>query len=93
VNVVISQALASGLPVISTRHSGIPDQVKDGYNGFLVGENNYKELAEKIIYMIEHPEIWPKFGENGKKHILKNYSSSDLMGKQVDIYNEIINSK
>ena len=71
-NTVISQALATGLPVITTRHSGLPDQIIDGKNGFLVDENNYKELAEKILTYINSSDLWPEFSNFGRDHVLKN---------------------
>ncbi len=89
-NVIISQALASGLPVITTRHSGLPDQVKDGQNGFLVNEGDYETLAEKIIFMIQHPELWAKFGEFGRSHVESNYNSNVLIEKQVGFYREVL---
>ena len=65
-NTIISQALATGLPVITTRHSGLPDQVIDGKNGFLVDEGDFTSLAERIIYFMDHPgnlapneRLWP----------------------------------
>jgi len=89
-NVIISQALASGLPVITTRHSGLPEQVIDGKNGFLVDEGDYKALAERILYMIEHPEIWAKLGRFGRLHVEKNYNSKVLIERQVSIYERLI---
>lgn len=92
-NVVISQALATGLPVITTRHSGLPEQVQDGKNGLLVNEGDWKELAEKITYMIEHPEIWPEMGRNGRGHIALHYNSKTLIEKQIGFYKEVISAK
>jgi colanic acid/amylovoran biosynthesis glycosyltransferase len=89
-NVIISQALASGLPVITTRHSGLPEQVIDGENGFLVNEGDYEALAERILYMIEHPEIWAKLGRFGRLYVEKNYNSKVLIERQVSIYERLI---
>ena len=90
-NTVISQALATGLPVITTKHSGLPDQVKNGKNGFLVDEGDYKSLAEKILYYMDHPEIWPEFSKFGQKHVLKNYDSKALIDEQIKYYHDVIN--
>jgi len=90
-NVSISQALATGLPVIATRHSGFPEQVIDGVNGFLVPEGNPQALADAIIKMIEHPELWAQFGRAGREHVIKNYNADTLMDKQVEIYKSLIN--
>ncbi len=92
-NVIISQSLATGLPVITTRHSGLPEQVKDGESGFLVNEGDWKDLAEKIVYMLEHPEVWPEMGRKGREHVIKNYNSEILMDKQIDLYKKLVNLK
>ena len=89
-NVVISQALATGLPVITTRHSGLPEQVKDGLNGFLVNEGDYRALAERILYMIDHPELWGGFGRFGRRHVEKNYNSKILILRQIEIYKGLL---
>ncbi len=59
---VLQEAQAMGLPVLSTLHNGIPDGVLDGISGFLVPERDVDALAEKLSYLIEHPEIWPSMG-------------------------------
>lgn len=89
-NVIISQAMATGLPVITTRHSGLPEQVQDGVSGFLVPEGDYHALAEKIIEMIEHPERWPEFGRNGLKHVEEKYNADLLIDRQVELYRTLI---
>jgi len=91
-NVSISQALATGMPVITTKHSGLKEQVVDGYNGLLVDEGDWQALAEKIVYMIKHPELWPEFGKNGREHVQKNYNDSILIDKQIEYYQEGLNS-
>lgn len=90
-NTVISQALATGLPVITTRHSGLPDQVIEGRDGFLVEEKDYEALAEKIIYFSEHPELWPAMAKFGREHVLKNYDSKILIEKQINFYERLTN--
>jgi len=89
-NTVISQALATGLPVITTQHSGLPDQVKDGKNGFLVPEGDYHALAEAIIRYLEHPELWDAMGEFGRKHVLENYDSKKLIDEQIKLYEDCL---
>jgi len=46
--VVLMEAQACGLPVISTYHSGVPEVVIDGKSGFLVPEKDIQALVEKI---------------------------------------------
>ncbi|MBN2119590.1 MAG: glycosyltransferase [Candidatus Omnitrophica bacterium] len=89
---VLLEAQASGLPVISTYHSGIPEIVVDGKTGFLVPERDSVALAGKIIYLIEHPEIWAEMGKSGRKFVENNYDIRSLNKQLVEIYEEVLNN-
>ena len=56
----LMEAMAMGLPVISTYHSGISELITDGVSGFLVPEKDVDTLATKLTYLIEHPEVCEK---------------------------------
>lgn len=64
---VILEAMASGLSVVASKSGGIPDIVKDGYNGFLVEEKDVDGLAEKINYLIASESERQKISNNGLK--------------------------
>ncbi|KKP92319.1 MAG: Glycosyl transferase, group 1 [Parcubacteria group bacterium GW2011_GWA2_36_10] len=91
-NLIISQSLASGVPVITTKHSGLPEQVIEGYNGWLAPENDYNVLAEKILLAIKNRKQWKEFSINGRQHVLANYNSKILIEKQINYYRELINN-
>ncbi|HNQ20060.1 MAG TPA: glycosyltransferase [Bacteroidales bacterium] len=86
---VIQEAQAMGLPVISTLHNGIPEGVINGKSGFLVPEKDINALVEKLEYLIEHPEIWPAMGRCGREFIEKKYNIQDLNNQLVKIYQEL----
>ena len=86
----VIQALATGLPAITTDHSGFPDQIVEGKNGFMVHEGDWQGLAEKILYYIDHPELWQSFGEYGRAHMLATYDSKPLIDKQVALYHSLL---
>lgn len=54
----LKEAMAMGLPVISTFHGGIPELVEDGISGFLVPEKNADAIATELSYLIENPQLW-----------------------------------
>lgn len=81
--VVLIEAQATGLPVVSIYHSGIPECILDGESGFLVPEKDVDALAGKIGYLIEHPELWPEMGNSGRKFVEENYDINKL-NKQLD---------
>ncbi|MCP4708158.1 MAG: colanic acid biosynthesis glycosyltransferase WcaL, partial [Planctomycetes bacterium] len=83
---VLQEAQATGLPVITTWHNGIPDGVLDGQSGFLVPERDSVAIAEKIRYLIENPQTWQKMGCTGRDFMEKNYDINVLNRKLVDIY-------
>jgi glycosyltransferase involved in cell wall biosynthesis len=51
--VAILEALALGIPVVSTLHSGIPEVVEEGVNGFLVREWDFEAMADRIIHVLQ----------------------------------------
>lgn len=88
-NYVVSQALATGLAVIATRHSGLPEQVLDGENGFLVDEGDYRALAERILTLSCHPELLAELGASGREHVSEHYNSAKLIERQLSAYLEL----
>jgi glycosyltransferase involved in cell wall biosynthesis len=65
---VLIEAMACGLPVVSFAcPCGPRDIISDGIDGLLVENGNVQALAEKLIYMIEHPEERQRMGKNAVK--------------------------
>lgn len=85
----LKEAMAMGLPVISTFHGGIPELVQDGVSGFLVPEKDEFAIAEKLIYLIEHPEIWSIMGSEGRKYVEANYDINNLNNELEQIYHQL----
>ncbi len=53
--VALMEAMAAGLTVVSTRHSGIPELIEHGVGGFLSPERDVEALAANLAWIIEHP--------------------------------------
>ncbi|MEL6164852.1 MAG: glycosyltransferase, partial [Cyanobacteria bacterium J06628_3] len=85
----LKEAMAMGLPVIGTFHGGIPELVEDGVSGFLVPERDEKAIAQKLIYLIEHPEIWKEMGLSGRKKVETHYDTDKLNSELVEIYQQV----
>jgi colanic acid/amylovoran biosynthesis glycosyltransferase len=89
----LKEAMAMGLPVISTKHGGIPELVQDGVSGFLVPERDANAIATKLSYLITHPEIWEAMGKAGRARVEKQYDMDKLNDELVDIYQQILNNQ
>ncbi len=89
---VLKEAMAIGLPVVSTYHGGIPELVEDGKSGFLVPEKDAAALAERLSYLIEHPELWSPIGKAGREFVLKHYNLEQINDDLMNIYRSLIDS-
>jgi colanic acid/amylovoran biosynthesis glycosyltransferase len=86
----LKEAMAMGLPVIATRHGGIPELVEDGVSGFLVPDRDADAIAERLRYLIEHPEVWPRMGQAGRSYVESHYDIEKLNNELVDIYERLL---
>jgi colanic acid/amylovoran biosynthesis glycosyltransferase len=82
----IKEAMASGLPVISTFHSGIPELVTDGVSGLLVPERDAASLAEALAYLMSHPEMCNTMGKAGRTHVEQEFDTKSLNKKLEELY-------
>jgi colanic acid/amylovoran biosynthesis glycosyltransferase len=82
--------MAMGLPVVSTRHGGIPELVDDGISGFLVPERDVEALATKLADLIAHPEWWVAMGKAGHDYVKSHYDLTQLNDELVAIYQQLI---
>jgi len=79
----IKEAMASGLPVISTFHSGIPELVSDGVSGLLVPERDVTAIANALAYLISHPEVCEEMGRAGRRRVEQEFDTN-ILNKQLE---------
>jgi colanic acid/amylovoran biosynthesis glycosyltransferase len=70
----VLEAGASGLPVVSTRHAGIPDAVVEGETGFLVEEHDVAGMAAAMLRLARDPSLAAALGRNARRYIAENFS-------------------
>jgi colanic acid/amylovoran biosynthesis glycosyltransferase len=76
------EAMAAGLPVISTNHSGIPSIVVDESTGILVNEWDIEAMKKAILMLANDPELRGKLGKAAQKYAL---TELDLMKKEIEL--------
>lgn len=72
--VVILEAMATGLPVVSTRHSGIPSMVDDGVTGLLVEPGNPTALADALLRLAQDKELRHAMGTAGQQRFEQEFT-------------------
>ena len=78
--VAVMEASAAGVPVISTRHTGIQDVILHGETGFLVDEHDVQGMAQYMAQLLADAELAHELGRKGKVRIRDNFSMDHHIG-------------
>lgn len=81
----IIEALAFSTPVISTRYRGIPEQVIDEYNGYLISPRNPKEIADAVEKLWLNPSRYEIFSKNALTHFRENFTQEAHLNRLIPI--------
>jgi len=90
---VIIEAMAAGLPIISTNKGAIIESVQDGVNGFIVEAKNPIQMQEKIKLLLENSELRKKMGGKSRKVYLENFTEEKMVQKLKYAFNKILNDQ
>lgn len=83
----ILEAGASGVPVISTRHAGIPDVVVEDETGVLVDEGDVAGMADAMIRLARNPSLVSLLGENARKRVVEGYTLDSSIARLKELLN------
>lgn len=88
-----AEAMACGIPVIVTNSGENSKWIESGENGYLVKTGDYKDLADKIIHLLENKEKRHALGVKSRKLILEQNDYKTEMKKMHNLYYKIANSE
>lgn len=89
---VVKEAMAIGVPVVGTRHGGIPEVIEDGVSGALVSERDAGAIAGKLSYLLDHPQEWAALGQAARRRVTDQFDIEKLNDDLVDLYQELQNN-
>jgi glycosyltransferase involved in cell wall biosynthesis len=87
---VTLEAMQYSIPVISSDEGGIPDIIKNDFNGIIVPSKNSEELAKKIMILIKDEKLRKELGNNGREKFLNEYTLDKFEQNLVNIISDIV---
>lgn len=87
--VALMEAMAMGMPVISTYHTGIPELVEAGISGLLVPERDSEALAAKLHQLVSHPEQWASIAQAARLRVEQLHDIHCLNDQLVQLYQQL----
>jgi colanic acid/amylovoran biosynthesis glycosyltransferase len=87
---VFSEAQCMGVPVVSFRHGGIPETMREGVTGLLAPERDVDQLAAHLLRYLEDDSFWAKSREEGMRWVRQNFDVCSQTAKLEDLYDDVI---
>ena len=89
ISISLLEAMALGIPVVATAVGGNPEVVTHRNTGLLIAPRNIDELIAACESLIIDPGFRARLGNNGKGHVIKNFTKETMAGQVADIYREL----
>ena len=86
----ILEYMALSKPVVATDLGSIPEQVIDGKTGFLISPGDHDALAERIIRLLNDPELADNMGGAGRELVEKKFSVKKMVDQYDSLFTELM---
>ena len=86
--ITVSEALWKNTPVVASNVGGIPSQIIDGKDGFLLHPTDYQGFADKISYLIKNPKKAEEMGTFGRKYVQEHFLITRHLYDYIQLFNE-----
>lgn len=86
----VAETLWDGRPEVDSNVRGLPPQIIDGENGFLVNPYNNQGFADRIMTILQDPGLSKEMGKKGKELVRKKFLKTRLLADFLDLLTEIM---
>ena len=90
---VVAEALACGVPVVTSAIRPLEEIVTDGKSGFLVPPSEFECFAQKVLELLDAPEKKAAFSVYGRNHVRSCFSSESVVRRIIGCYEEILSEQ
>ncbi len=87
----VTEALWKSTPVVASNVGGIPSQIVDGENGFLLEPHDTDGFAERIIHILKNPDLARDMGQKAKEIVREKFLITRLLSDYLYMLNSILN--
>ncbi|MDA0747640.1 MAG: glycosyltransferase [bacterium] len=86
----VLESMFLGKPVVATRVGGVPELIQDGIEGYLVPAENHEAFANRILHLLDNPDLIAQMGAAGKTRALKHFSVQTMVRNTKKVYDELL---
>ena len=86
----VTEALWKGTPVVASNVGGIPSQIEDARNGFLLEPTDTRGFADRIVHLLQDPREAREMGRRGKETVREKFLMTRLLGDYLDMLNDVM---
>jgi len=87
---VLIEAMSCGKPIVASNSGAIPEVVKNNFSGLLFKPGDFKELAEKIKYLVENEDVRINMGRFGRDFVVRNFSHEVIAPRIEKFYRNLV---
>ena len=86
----VTEALWKGTPVVASNVGGIPAQIEDGKDGFLLEPTDLQGFADRIVHLLKNPKEGEEIGRQARETVRKKFLITRLLSDYLDMLNSIM---
>jgi trehalose synthase len=86
----VTEAMWKGTPVVASRIGGIPSQIEDGRNGFLLDPMDLNGFADRIIHLLRHPKDGAELGQRARQTVREKFLITRLLADHLDVLDTVM---
>jgi len=89
---VVAEAMASGLPIVATNCSSLPELVDEGRGGFLCEQGDARAFAQKINLLAESVELRREMGTYNRAKVERQFKLETMVREYRSLFNEVLDN-